>query len=161
MVNWSGKISSELSEFIKDNSKEYLIFKKISFLKIFYFEVAWSDEACKTDSSVERELRQEIEAYDGRLKEKDEVIEKLRQTVDLNFHILHAVGGMNRMLEARMREEPGEERTSGLPQFSESLEPETMQEFEQVILVIRVQSWLNLTRLFAAAGRAETQGKHR
>ena len=57
--------------------------------------MAWSDEACTTEISVERELRQEIEAYDGRLKEKDEVIEKLRKTVDLNFHILHAVGGMN------------------------------------------------------------------
>ena len=91
----------------------------------------------------------EIQNYDDKLKEKDQTIDKLKQTVDFNFHLVREIQEMNEMFNKKMKkeeannsmndcaEQSAKERirheSFDVPNLNESLEPETMPEFVQVI----------------------------
>ena len=90
----------------------------------------------------------EIQNYDDKLKEKDQTIEKLKQTVDFNFHLVREIQEMNEMFNIKKKEESNDSMNDcaeqsakerirhesfDVPNLNESLEPETMPEFVQVI----------------------------
>ena len=90
----------------------------------------------------------EIQNYDDKLKEKDQTIEKLKQTVDFNFHLVREIQEMNEMFNNKKKDESNDSMNDcaeqsakerirhesfDVPNLNESLEPETMPEFVQVI----------------------------
>ena len=97
--------------------------------------------------TVQHDLMTEIQNYDDKLKEKKQTIDKLKQTVDINFQIVQEIQQMNEMFHDKKREEnkarmnhPEDGKDDGrvrhesfdVPNQNESLEPETMPEFIQV-----------------------------
>jgi len=97
--------------------------------------------------TVQHDLMTEIQNYDDKLKEKDQTIDKLKQTVDINFQIVQEIQQMNEMFHDKKREEnkarmnhPEDGKDDGrvrhesfdVPNQNESLEPETMPEFIQI-----------------------------
>eukprot|EP00092_Neocalanus_flemingeri_P013922 GFUD01015018.1.p1 GENE.GFUD01015018.1~~GFUD01015018.1.p1 ORF type:complete len:813 (+),score=297.49 GFUD01015018.1:699-3137(+) len=89
----------------------------------------------------------EIQNYDDKLKEKDQTIDKLKQTVDINFHIVREIQEMNKMFNNKKKEETKDSMNDckeesekerirhesfDVPNLNESLEPETMPEFIQI-----------------------------
>jgi len=99
------------------------------------------------EDTVQHDLMTEIQNYDDRLKEKDQTIDKLKQTIDYNFYLVHELQEMNEMFNIMKKGEMKETVTDSddgkakerirhesfdVPFLSESLEPETMPEFVQV-----------------------------
>ena len=49
------------------------------------------------EDTVQHDLMTEIQNYDDRLKEKDQTIDKLKQTIDYNFYLVHELQEINEM----------------------------------------------------------------
>ena len=95
--------------------------------------------------TVQHDLMTEIQNYDDKLKEKDKIIDKLKQNIDINFHLVHELQEMNEMFTNLKKEEIKDSMADSedkherirhesfdVPNLSESLEPETMPDFVQV-----------------------------
>ena len=87
----------------------------------------------------------EIQNYDDKLKEKDQTIDKLKQGININLHLVHELQNMNEMFNNLKKEqidvvdsdnlsvkERIRHESFDVPNLNESLEPETMSEFVQV-----------------------------
>jgi hypothetical protein len=98
------------------------------------------------EDTVQHDLMTEIQHYDDKLKEKDKIIDKLKQTIDINFNLLHELQEMNEMftnlkkeeIQDSMADSEDKERirheSFDVPNLTESLEPETMPDFVQVTM---------------------------
>ena len=97
------------------------------------------------EDTVQHDLMTEIQNYDDRLKEKDQTIDKLKQRINIHFHLVHELQNMNEMFNNLKKEQIDVADSDNLsvkerirhesfdvPNINESLEPETMSEFVQV-----------------------------
>ena len=97
--------------------------------------------------TVHHDLMTEIQNYDDKLKEKDRIIDKLKQNIDINFHLIHELQEMNEMFTNLKKEEIKDSmadsedkherirhKSYDVPNLTEFLEPETMPDFVQVEL---------------------------
>ena len=117
---------------------------------MIYFQNLILGNTTEGEETVQHDLMTEIQNYDDKLKEKDQTIDKLKQTVDFNFHLVREIQEMNEMFNINNKkkeeannsmndceEESAKERirheSFDVPNLNESLEPETMPEFVQVI----------------------------
>ena len=111
-------------------------------VKPFVFQNLLLGNPTDGEDTVQHDLMTEIQNYDDRLKEKDQTIDKLKQTIDYNFYLVHELQEMNEMFN-NMKEtvtdsddgkakERIRHESFDVPFLSESLEPETMPEFVQV-----------------------------
>ena len=99
------------------------------------------------EDTVQHDLMTEIQNYDDKLKEKDKIINKLKQNIDINFHLVHELQEMNEMFTNLKKEEIKDsmadsedkherirQESFDVPNLNESLEPETMTDFVQVTM---------------------------
>ena len=78
----------------------------------------------------------EISSIDSKLKEKEQTIEKQQQVIEFSSQFLSEIEAMNKMIDKKMKGEKSRSQDDDsfhLPK--ESLEPETMQDFAQVIII--------------------------
>ena len=74
------------------------------------------------EDTVQHDLMTEIQNYDDRLKEKDQTIDKLKQTIDYNFYLVHELQEMNEMFNIMKK---GEMKETGLKVMMEKLKRES------------------------------------
>ena len=98
-------------------------------------------------SAIQNDLMTELQNYDDKLREKETTIFKLKQTIDTNFDLAKELQDINEMFrnmnDASSREKdeqlPNNTRirheSFDVPTLNESIEPETMPEFMQVLSV--------------------------
>jgi len=97
------------------------------------------------EDTVQHDLMTEIQNYDDKLKEKDQTIDKLKQGININLHLVHELQNMNEMFNNLKKEqidvvdsdnlsvkERIRHESFDVPNLNESLEPETMSEFVQI-----------------------------
>ena len=114
----------------------------------------------------------ELQNYDDKLREKETTIFKLKQTIDTNFDLAKELQDLNEMFktmnDANSKREKDEKLPTNtrirhesfdVPTLNESIEPETMPEFMQV-LSVKSESF-NEIKLLLDKRDTNTERKHR